>query len=163
MDNYIDFSKFSGQEIKMMLREKQKEYIILIQSEKIAKEILGTYNEPLYATNTDYLYRVNKEYYSLCRYAQKKHAVTNEDLEHVYVSIPLNSIIARLEDNNRNEEKKELYNEIINDFNDSFQGINIYYKDGFLFFKKENEEEVLFDSEILKEMFNNKGNAYRKK
>ena len=102
VSNYIDFKGYSDSEILRMQREKKKEYIALIQSEKIAKKLLNYYNESLYTSN--YHYRVNSEYYLLNERVTKKRLVGEQNEEDNIIKIPLSSIIARLEDS-----KNQLY------------------------------------------------------
>ncbi len=163
MDNYIDFKNFSGKDIKTMLREKQKEYIILIQSEKIAKMILDDFKEP-YQT-TEYHYRLNKEYYTLYQCAIKKQAITNDEFNNITISIPISSIIKRFEENTEfsdDYEKKTLYKQIINDFEKTFNNVEIIYENGFLFFTTEDKEKILLDKDTLKEYVNKSGRTYKK-
>ena len=162
MNNYIDFSVYSGQDIKKMLREKQKEYIILIQSEKIAKKVLNKYNECLYPT--EYHNSLNKEYYMLYETARKKQAITSEEINDINVLIPIDSIIRRLEENYfllKSEEKKELYERIINDFSTTFNGVEILYENGFLYYITDNKKVILND-ELFDNILNGKEYTYTK-
>lgn len=162
MSNYIDFSMYSSKDIRNMLREKQKEYIILIQSEKIAKAILSEYNERFYANVTEYHYRINKEYFSLYECAIKKQAVTNDELKAVNVLVPLSSIVTRLEENYNiigDSSKRELYNQIIERIKTYFADMDLTYKDGYLYLIN-GDEEIMFDNDSLDKLF--KENAFVK-
>ncbi len=161
MENYIDFKNFPGRDIKIMFREKQKEYIILIQSEKIAKLILNEYHKPLLTTN--YHYRVNKEYYSLYECAQKKQAIIKEELDNVIVSIPYASILRRIEENFELDETtdKEIYQEIMSETKRMFNDKELTYENGYLYITYNNEKKLV-DDDLLKSI-NANGKVYKKK
>ena len=160
MTSYINFSNFSDQEILSMQREKKKEYIILIQSEKIATVMLNYYNTSLYTTN--YHYRVNSEYYLLHERVTKKRL--DDELYEIpkSIKIPLSSIITRL-DESKNEllkinqslypEYSQIVDEIINKIKDL--NVTIIYQNGTLYFVN-GDEEILLDEEKIINLLINK-------
>ncbi len=169
MNNYVDFSKYPSDEVLKMLREKQKEYIILIQSEKIAKRIMNYYGKDLYTSN--YHSRVNNEYYLLYERATKKNLISNDNND-VIVGIPYQSIIARLiesqdevlkNDKDSYYEYRILVDKVADKIKKVFYGMAIIYKNGYLYMNNGNEEEILLDNEFLDNAFNDENNVLLKK
>lgn len=153
MSNYIDFSNFTDSEILRMQKEKKKEYIILIQSEKIAKILLNYFGESLYTTN--YHYRVNTEYYLLYERVAKKKIVSDEIFEDSVIRIPISSVISRLEESGKELQKinKSLYPSyslIISQIIDIIKDLDIViiYQDGDLKIDKDGDMVLVNDEEI---------------
>ena len=167
MSSYIDFSNYSDTEILRMQKEKKKEYIILIQSEKIATKLLNYYGSSLYTTN--YHYRVNSEYYILQeRVIKKKIALYDEEVNPI-IKISIESIIARLNDSKSellkiNSSLYEQYNIIVNEIIDKINNLDlsIFYPNGTLYALKDGEEIILDDNNI-NELLNSKQEKIKNK
>ena len=167
MSSYIDFSNYSDTEILRMQKEKKKEYIILIQSEKIATKLLNYYGSSLYTTN--YHYRVNSEYYLLQeRVIKKKIALYDEEVNPI-IKISIESIIARLNDSKSellkiNSSLYEQYNIIVNEIIDKINNLDlsIFYHNGTLYALKDGEEIILDDNNI-NELLNSKQEKIKNK
>ena len=159
MNSYIDFSNYSDMEILRMQREKKKEYIILIQSEKIATKLLNFYGKSLYTTN--YHYRVNSEYYLLQERLNKKNITPIVDTSDSVIKIPINSIILRLIDSKNellkiNKSLYESYSMITSEIIEKINNldISIFYQDGILY-GFINGKEMIIDDDNIKEILDN--------
>lgn len=161
MNEYVDFSIYPSEEIIKMLREKQKEYIILIQSEKIAKRFLNQYEKEFFISN--YHSRINNEYYLLYERAVKKNLIDVNAIKDINIYIPIQSVILRLEEsqeevlkNNRNEyiDYKLIVDEISEKIKMYFNNSTILYKEGYLYLIND-QEEMLMD-EALNKLFEKK-------
>ena len=159
MNSYIDFSNYSDMEILRMQREKKKEYIILIQSEKIATKLLNFYGKSLYTTN--YHYRVNSEYYLLQERLNKKNITPIVDTSDSVIKIPINSIILRLIDSKNellkiNKSLYESYSMITSEIIEKINNldISIFYQDGILY-GFINGKEIIIDDDNIKEILDN--------
>ena len=168
MSENFDLSKYSDDEILSMLKQKQKEYFLLIQSEKVAKMILDYYGEEFLTSK--YHYRVNSEYYLIYEKAAKKN-LNSSSINYINgLGIPTYTVIARLEDsrdelkrnsNQSNMEDVKKYFEYSRHLDDIIDNIKlalyyktIIYRDGYLYFKSENEE-TLITKESIKDLFEN--------
>ncbi len=156
MDSNFDLSQYSDREIIRLQKEKKKEYIVLIQSERIAKKLLNSLGESLFTTN--YHYRLNAEYYMINeRVAKKKIMVDDEE---VIVKIPRTSIICRLLESKNvllknGSESYERYSDVIDELVKKLSNmpISIIYKDGDLYFVNIDNTEVLIDDNTFNEYF----------
>lgn len=155
MNKYIDFSKYSDEEVLSMLREKQKEYIILIQSEKIAKMLLDCYHESMYVGK--YHYRVNSEYYLLHERAVKKNLISNT-IPPLNFEIPISSIISRLEnscdelfsnDSTNYVDYLKTVKIIIETIKSLFANASIFYNDGNLYLIDSCGKTTLIDNNTI--------------
>lgn len=164
MNNYLDLTKYSDSELLNMLREKQKEYIILIQSEKVAKMILDYYGEEFFTGA--YHTRVNNEYYLLHERAAKKAFLSNDPyfINETKIGIPLRTVITRLEESRdevlKNDKSKYAeysihLTDIVGDINYNFFNKTIYCRDGYLYLTNDNEDEIPFTPDLLKEIMEN--------
>jgi hypothetical protein len=161
MNKYIDFSRYSDEDVLSMLREKQKEYIILIQSEKIAKMLLNFYHETIYTGK--YHYRVNSEYYMLHERAIKKNLISDNMPSQIF-EIPISSVISRLEnscdelfsnDNENYVDYLKKVKEIINKINPLFANLTISYNDGYLYIIDSCGESTLIDDDVINNLLEN--------
>ena len=155
MNNYIDFSNYSDNEVLNMLKEKQKEYIILIQSELIAKKVMNYYGKNLYTS--EYHSRINNEYHLLHERVMKK-IVHPYDIPNISnINIPIYSIIYRLDksreillDHNHESYIDDDYNMTINmaiyKIKTIFKDTTIEYKDGILYAIKDDEYTIIDDN-----------------
>ena len=158
-DNYINFSDYSTIDILRMQKEKKKEYIILTQSEKIAKLLLSYYGQSLYTTN--YHYRVNSEYNLLQERVTKKRLLSDYNVNDDIIRIPITSIVLRLKDSENelakiNKLLSPTYSNIINEIISTIKDldITILYANGNLYSITE-EEEILIDDNSFNEIFYN--------
>ena len=152
----IDLSKYTDDELLEMLKQKQKEYLILTQSERVAKMILDYYGEELLAGK--YHDRVNREYDVLYRRAARK-KLFNEPLTVSNLGIPKYSVIARLEDSRdellaNGDPRVYQYSRMIEDISDNikycFYQTTIVYKDGYLYLvDDDSKEETLITKDSL--------------
>ena len=159
MNNYLDLTKYSDSEVKAMLKEKQKEYMILIQSEKVAKMILDYYSEEFFTSA--YHTRVNNEYYLIYERAAKKNLLPEDPNYQGELGIPTRAVIARLEDSRdelriNNDARYLPYSnhlvDIVDNITYSFYNTTICYKGGYLYLVDENNEERLLDKNSLAEL-----------
>lgn len=164
MNNYLDLTKYSDTELLNMLKEKQKEYIILIQSEKVAKMIMDYYGEEFYTG--PYHTRVNNEYYLIYQKVTKKFNLSKDSnfINETKIGIPLRTVITRLEesrdellisDKSRYLEYSMHLADIVDDINYNFFNKTIYCRDGYLYLKNDNEDEIPFTPDLLKEIMEN--------
>ncbi len=153
MTDYINFTYYTDSDIIRMQKEKKKEYIILIQSEKIAKQLLEKYGQKL--LTSDYHYRINYEYYELQERVLKKKLFKEED-NNISVKIPLNSIILRLEESKcevfkTNVDIYPTYSDIVDEIIGKINSteLSIIYHNGSLYLIDENMEEVMTTDEAI--------------
>ncbi len=158
MDNNFDLSQYSDREIIRLQKEKKKEYIILIQSERIAKKLLNNLGESLFTTN--YHYRLNTEYYMINeRVAKKK--IKIDDNDEMVIKIPRTSIICRLLESKNvllknGSESYERYSDVIDELIKKLNNmtISIIYKDGDLYFIDYDNTLILIDDNTFNNYFN---------
>ena len=162
MVNYLDLTKYNDREILAMLKEKQREYMLLIQSEIMAKMILNHYGLEFFTST--YHSRVNKEQYLIYECAKKRNLLTKDLLGTVSFGIPTNTIIERLIescDELKCNDNPDYFNysrsidSIRDDIKYYLAGITVMYKDGYLYFVNENNDYELITNESLKRKFSN--------
>lgn len=160
MDKYLDLTKYSDSEIISMLKEKQKEYILLVQSEKVAKMILDYYKEDFFASK--YHIRVNNEYYLLYERVQKKNLLSEMPKITTQLEIPINMVVSRIEassielrdnnDSNYLSYYRSIQN-IISDVETKLYDATFIYRDGNIYLIMDNQELIL-TSELINNIFN---------
>lgn len=154
MNNYLDLTKYSDSEVLSMLKQKQKEYMLLIQSEIIAKKVLEHYGEEFYTSS--YHTRVINEHYLIYERALKKDLLKNIEAI-TTIGIPIYTVIARLEDSRdelkrNNDQRYFEYARLLDDITDNLKIIFYYkkilYREGNLYIVDGDKEELL-DKELL--------------
>ena len=150
-----------------MLRLKQQEYIILTQSERIAKMIINYYGEELFFSK--YHDRVNREYDELYTKAVRNNLLVDNPIAVNNIGIPINCVIARLEDSRdellaNNDQRYLSYSRLLMDVFDDikylFYYTTIVYRDGYLYFVEDKTKE---ETLVTKESFNNFFGRQKKK
>lgn len=158
----IDYSKYSKDEVLKMLNEKQKEYVILLQSEKLAQMLLDKYNGDFYTSS--YHTKLKIENYALLKEAQSRNLKTSNPLN--CIGIPNYCVLQRLVDSR--DEAKALddinyhnYDILIDNVSDyfkiAFYGKKILWKDGELYVTLSGDKELLLDDEAFNYLIDNKG------
>lgn len=152
MNNYLDLSNFTDNQLLLMHKEKKKEYLILIQSEKIATVLLNHYNESLYTNN--YHYRVNTEYYLLQQKAMKKRMISEDN--NPVIKITMNNVVTRLKDSKNeltkvNQSHSLEYSAVIDEIIDKIKDLDIiiFYQDGRLWTEINGQEEELNNDKLV--------------